>query len=201
VARGLTRLAISAAAQFSVLVAHPDTPRGPVSGIAVEARLAGPAVLVFNYSLHGELARVQLAGGQAGLAGQAGQGAGGLWQHTCFEAFIAAPGVPGYHEFNFSPTQAWAAYQFSGYRAGMAPASLSRAPALQVQRAAQQFELTATVHLGGSSALRQARLLRVALAAVVEEEQGRLAYWALEHPPGRPDFHHPDSFTMELRLP
>jgi hypothetical protein len=28
-----------------------------------------------------------------------------------------------------------------------------------------------------------------------------MSYWSLEHPPGKPDFHHPDGFTMELRLP
>jgi hypothetical protein len=42
--------------------------------------------------------------------------------------------------------------------------------------------------------------LRIAMAAVVEDEGGRLSYWALRHPPGRPDFHHPDSFTLELEL-
>jgi len=36
-------------------------------------------------------------------------------------------------------------------------------------------------------------------AAAIEDDRGRLSYWALEHPPGRPDFHHPESFTMELR--
>jgi hypothetical protein len=34
---------------------------------------------------------------------------------------------------------------------------------------------------------------------VVEDYRGRLTYWALEHPPGKPDFHHPDSFAIELR--
>src|SRR3979490_1310679 len=55
-----------------------------------------------------------------------GPGAGpppaGLWQHTCFEAFLAAPGVAGYYEFNFTPTLDWAAYQFTDYRDGMTPA-------------------------------------------------------------------------------
>ena len=30
-----------------------------------------------------------------------------LWQHTCCEAFIARMGLPGYHEFNFSPSGEW----------------------------------------------------------------------------------------------
>jgi hypothetical protein len=45
----------------------------------------------------------------------------------------------------------------------------------------------------------QARVLRLALAAVVEEDDGRLSYWALQHAPGNPDFHHPECFTLELR--
>jgi hypothetical protein len=40
--------------------------------------------------------------------------------------------------------------------------------------------------------------LRLALAAVSEAAGGRLTYWALQHPPGEPDFHHPDGFVLEL---
>jgi hypothetical protein len=43
--------------------------------------------------------------------------------------------------------------------------------------------------------------LRVALSAVIEEEGGMLSYWALKHPPGKPDFHHPDAFALELEPP
>jgi len=59
------------------------------------------------------------------------------------------------------------------------------------------LELAATVHLAGTP-LGSSPALRVALAAVIEEQDGRLAYWALRHPPGNPDFHHPESFTLEL---
>ena len=45
----------------------------------------------------------------------------GLWRHTCFEAFIAAAVRPEYWEYNLSPSGAWAAYHFTGYRAGMEP--------------------------------------------------------------------------------
>jgi len=44
-------------------------------------------------------------------------------------------------------------------------------------------------------------VLRLALAAVVEDERGMLSYWALRHPAGKPDFHHPDAFALELELP
>ena len=182
-------------AQFTVLIPHPGTPRDPVSGIAVEVRLATRETLICNYSLHGDVGRVRVAGKRGGGS------ADGLWQHTCFEAFIATPGVPGYYEFNFSASLAWAAYRFADYRDGMAPAGLTTAPGLQVKRSADRLELAATVHLAGLPGVRDAEALRVGLAAVVEDYRGRLSYWALEHPPGRPDFHHPDSFSIELRNP
>ena len=45
----------------------------------------------------------------------------GLWRHSCFEAFIGHGGARDYWEYNFSPSGAWAAYHFTGYREGMAP--------------------------------------------------------------------------------
>ena len=39
---------------------------------------------------------------------------------------------------------------------------------------------------------------QVALSAVVEDASGDKSYWASAHPPGRPDFHHPDSFALHL---
>src|SRR5271166_3453665 len=45
--------------------------------------------------------------------------ADGLWRHTCFEAFLRTPSGEAYVELNLSPSTAWAAYRFSGYRAGM----------------------------------------------------------------------------------
>jgi hypothetical protein len=180
--------------QWTVLVAHPDTPREPVAGIAVEVRMLSATTLACSYSLHGDVGRVRLAGRGTGTTGN-------LWQHTCFEAFLAAPGVPGYYEFNFSPTLSWAAYWFSDYRDGKAPANLAHAPGLQVKRSAERLELMATVHLTGLASLSEGGPLRIGLAAVVEDQRGRLSYWALEHPPGKPDFHHPDSFAIELRAP
>jgi len=185
----------TADAHWTVLVAHPHTSRPPVSGIAVEVRLASATTLLCNYSLHGDVGRVRVS------AAGTGHRADGLWQHTCFEVFIAAQDAAGYYEFNFSPQLDWAAYQFTDYRDGMAPANLTQAPGLQVRRSTDQLELTATVHFDGLTALCDAPALRLALAAVIEDYRGGMSYWSLEHPPGKPDFHHPDGFTMQLRLP
>ena len=45
------------------------------------------------------------------------------------------------------------------------------------------------------------KLLRVALAAVVEDATGDLSYWSLRHAAGKPDFHHSDGFVLELPSP
>ena len=40
--------------------------------------------------------------------------------------------------------------------------------------------------------------LRLGLAAVIEDKARVLSYWALKHPAEKPDFHHADSFVVEL---
>jgi hypothetical protein len=180
-------------AQRAYLLAHPDAGGESVWSIAAEAQLTQGATLVCRYRLRGETARLRVP--QAG----AGRRADGLWKHTCFEAFIGAADGPGYYEFNFSPALDWAAYRFEDYRTGMTAAALVQAPGLQVRRDSDGLELAATVHLAGLAPLGHARELRLALAAVIEEQDGRLGYWALRHPPGNPDFHDPEGFTLELR--
>jgi hypothetical protein len=41
-------------------------------------------------------------------------------------------------------------------------------------------------------------LWRLGLSALIEETSGRKSYWALAHPPGKPDFHHADCFAHEF---
>ncbi len=60
------------------------------------------------------------------------------------------------------------------------------------------LELRSAVGLGHILELRDARHLRIALAAVIEDENGGLSYWGLRHAPGKPDFHHPNGFTVEV---
>ena len=178
------------------LLAHPASVTRQLTH-SLDALAALPALRLTaafgpQHGLRGDTAQLRLP--QA----RAGRRADGLWRHTCFEAFVSAPGSAGYYEFNFSPALDWAAYRFDDYRTGMSAATLDQAPGLQVRRSSDALELTATVHLAGLAALRDAPALRLALAAVIEESDGRLAYWALRHPPGNPDFHHPEGFTLEL---
>lgn len=112
-----------------------------------------------------------------------------LWRTTCFEAF--AGGASGYAEYNLSPSGAWAAYAFDDYREGMR--SLDQAaPMIVTRRAPDLFVLTADVALSHDAGGR------FGLCAVIETLDGAISYWALAHPSDKPDFHHPDSFVLEL---
>jgi hypothetical protein len=150
---------------------------------------------VLRYRLHADMSRVSVVAESPATPGRAA----GLWKHTCFEAFIQPPGSRGYYELNFSPAKQWAVYCFDSYREGMTPVQLARVSEISVERQLDCLSLDATVSLpidwSAGSATRRAKM---ALAAVVEEENGRLCYWAAHHGPGKPDFHHADAFALEL---
>ena len=178
--------------QPAVLTAHPSTPNDAVRRLGVQLRAEEPDILVFHYSLDADMSRVRVP-----LSG-AGGPADALWKHTCFEAFIAAADATGYHEFNFSPGLEWAIYRFSAYREEVSLAAIGPPPKISVRRGRDGLELESTVRLGALADLRDAAQLRIALAAVIEEENGRLSYWGLRHAPGKPDFHHPNGFALQV---
>jgi len=123
--------------------------------------------------------------------------AGGLWRHTCFEVFVMAEDGPGYREFNFSPSGEWAVYAFRGHRDG-GELEVELAPGIVVRSTMNRLELEAEIR---QEFLPPGRSLRLGLSAVVEDADGRLSYWALRHPPGKPDFHHTDAFALPLVRP
>lgn len=176
----------------AVLTVHPSTPNDAVRGVGVWVRVEKPDILVFHYSLAADMSRVRVP--PSGMGGPADA----LWKHTCFEAFVAAADAPGYHEFNFSPSHDWAIYRFGAYREGMSRAEIGAAPEVSIRRGDDGLELESAVRLGRVDDLRDARHLRVAMAAVIEDDRGGLSYWGLRHPPGKPDFHHPDGFALEV---
>ena len=104
---------------------------------------------------------------------------------------------PAYREFNFSPSSEWGAYAFHGYRKGGA-LQVELDPAIMVRRTGDRLELDAGVRW---DFLPPGRALRLGLSAVLEDADGLLSYWALQHPPGKPDFHHADAFALQLLPP
>ncbi len=178
------------ATRTATLAAHPESSCGFVDRI--EARAAWSAgALAFGYAVHGDLARVRIP------PPAATRRVDGLWRHTCFEAFVSHSGNGAYYEFNFSPSGEWNMHRFRAYREH-APQEEIGAPRIAIRRNANTFELNASIALRTFAALDRAATLRVGLAAVIEEKDGVLYYWALGHRPGKPDFHHADNFLLEL---
>jgi hypothetical protein len=162
------------------LVRHPDS-TDAVDGVsATVGRISGR--LKVTYTLTGELSSLAIPAPGPARRGDK------LWQHTCFEVFVSER-MPAYREFNFSPSGEWAAYAFRRYRE--ATAGSLEARSVSVRRSADKLELDATIPVPDGDLL-------VAVSAVVESRSGVLSYWAMKHPPGKPDFHHPDSFALTL---
>ncbi len=187
------------------LRAHPDTPCEAVRQIAARAEWVEPDALQFEYVLEADLRRIRIPPPEAS-AGRTDK----LWAHSCFEAFIRPTGEPWYLELNFSPSGQWAAYRFEVYRKGMVPAALDEPPQVTVRHSDERLELQAQVKSAGALLVPGASAVngaagdsgvRIAVSAVVEDHEGRLSYWALRHPAGKPDFHHPESFALALEPP
>jgi len=107
---------------------------------------------------------------------------------------VKPAGRSDYLEFNLSPSTAWASYWFDDYRAGMREADV-----------APNFDrvggiIQALFDFSGQPGLDDADW-QVGLSVVIEEKTGTKSYWALAHPPGKPDFHHPDCFALTLGAP
>jgi hypothetical protein len=186
---------MSASAVPSALECHRASPCEAVRALTLSARALDARRLALTFELDGELARLRIP--KDGPPHRAHE----LWLHTCFEAFVRASGEVRYWEFNFAPSRAWAVYRFAAHREGMAVVEDAKTPQILVRRAPSRFTLEAIVAIrdlmGGAVAPLH---LHLAAAAVLEEDNGRLSCWALRHPPGKPDFHHPDGFALELDL-
>lgn len=173
------------------LLPHPSTPSPQAHAISVTANFDRTGRLELTYFLRFQPGSIRLPSPAAGTRVE------GLWRHTCCEAFIAVAGEPAYREFNFSPSGDWQAYTFTTYRQGglLEPA---QGPALTCE--AETDRLTLRARLPAPD-LPPAGLWRLGLNAVLEDMQGNLSYWALRHAAGRPDFHHPDGFALEIAPP
>jgi hypothetical protein len=172
---------------------HPVSCCAAVTALTAEALRPGPSLLRLRYRLAGDLAGVVLP------PAASPERTDGLWRTTCFEAFVGTPGGEAYVELNFVPSTRWAAYAFDRYRDGMRPADAAPS-SIDASVTDDILELTAAVDLTAAGLPLDAPW-RVGLAAVIEERGGPISYWALAHPPGRPDFHHRDGFTLELPSP
>jgi hypothetical protein len=178
------------------LLAHPGSQPGAtqdvVQELSVQISRPAPDQLALDYRLVADLASLRLPEPRPASRSD------GLWRHSCFEAFIGHAGSGDYWEYNFSPSGAWAAYHFSGYREGMAPLMKGAAPQITQKIGADSCEVFAILDFSWLAKSNAGVGLRLGLAAVIEDRARVLSYWALKHPSGKPDFHHADSFVVTL---
>jgi hypothetical protein len=178
--------------QTILLKSHPSTPCELIRRFMVRVQKTSDGLLTLDYAVEGEMAGLRIP------SPHVPQHADGLWRHTCFEAFLGHD--EGYYEFNFAPSTEWAIYHFTAYREGMSVVPQPRPPKITLTLDMHRLALNAMIDLNGLSPEPAGANLKLALSAVIEEQGGNLSYWALKHPLGRPDFHHPDSFVLGLDL-
>ena len=175
--------------EFSLLP-HPDFPSRAIHAISVDVRRENDFLELTNR-------RVGAIDEIAWPAPGNGGWADGLWQHSCLEAFIGRTDEPDYTEINLATSGQWAAYQFDGYRRGMVPID-DISFALSMTFGPERMKFWAATHL---PVLETGRGWRLGLSAIIEARDGTKSYWALAHPPGKPDFHDVDCFTARLAAP
>jgi hypothetical protein len=173
---------------------HPDWRCEALTGIDVEIARTRPAGLVVRFTAYGKTNELVLPPLRSSKRTDE------LWKSTCFEVFLRIIPEKGCREFNFSPSTEWAAYSFSNYREGAHDLPIA-APAISVMASEGELVLQVEMDLRLASDLLSNSVWRLGLSAIIEETSGRKSYWALKHPPGKPDFHHADCFALELPPP
>ena len=83
------------------------------------------------------------------------------------------------------------------YRAGMAERAVERAPVCTPRRGGSVLIFDAAIPADALPPLPW----DYGLTAVIEEEGGIKSYWAMAHPPEKPDFHDPACFAATLAAP
>ncbi len=206
--------------QTVFLQPHPDTPSSAIDRIEVEIDYEGRGWALVTFRMQGAIDRIvipetpraveaaardrQALFAAAAISKAMGRdvdvsvpGASdvgrvdGLWRTTCFEVF-AKLSDGSYAEFNVSPSGEWAAYHFDGYRENMVRLDGS-VQVTEVEHASNGLEIRALMSWSNWSLVKH-----LGLSAVIEDIDGAISYWALAHPSAKPDFHHPDSFVLEL---
>lgn len=177
------------------LTEHPDTPCPTVVYIEATVRRPTRDLITLRYYIWGDIEIIVLP-----VATGSHDRADDLWKHTCFEAFLSS-GEGGYHEINLSSSGQWATYSFDGYRTGMKLEERLVVVDITTSRDEHHFLLEATVNIDGLPIAQIDGDVRLGLSVVidvVDEEGIWKSYFALAHPPGKPDFHHPDAFAAVL---
>jgi len=172
------------------MLRHPNNDLAAVESFFVRVELTD-SYLHLQYEVTGELSALNIPAKQTPCA------VDGLWQHTCFEAFIAVNGEERYYEFNFSPSRAWAAYAFSAYRNPSAW-TINKAPIIKCTQTKESLLMNVLIDVDDLPLKLEERSFQLGLTAVIETNEGELSYWALQHSEGVADFHQRNHFILSF---
>ena len=174
------------------LICHPDTLAVTVETVEAATERFDDGRLWLRFHLEGQLEALELG------EPKDPQRTAELWQTTCFEVFLRQGGADRYIEYNFAPSGQWAAYAFDDYRSAMTDLTVRKRPEIFLDASDSHFAIETEVILPPDW---QDLAIELNLSAIIEETEGTKSYWALAHPPGKPDFHHRDCFALKLKAP
>lgn len=125
-----------------------------------------------------------------------------LWKHTCFEAFLKIPNTTHYFEINQNSLFQWNVYEFDNYRNNMKESQnlILKTMTLDTSKKAvlgihSRFQWSDTFRK-----YNNLKSLQVGLTSVLESVDHKTDYYAIAHTNIKPDFHHFDSFKLQLNL-
>ncbi len=172
----------------AVLVPHPAVPAPPVRQFRAAVSWAAGRKLALVFRLEARISHFRIP------RPVQPQRADELWEHSCFEAFIACPRRAAYLEINLSPSCAWSVFHFDDYRKGRR--DVAAEPEIAVLQGPDVVQVEASLSID-AWLRRPPQRLYVAFASILEDDFGELSYWAPEHPDETPDFHDPRAYTVQ----
>ena len=184
---------------FAYSILNPfDATRSHPFDLRARANWNSSFVLYLDYVLKADLREIVLPKAIDG-AGRADN----LWEHTCFEAFIALENSSEYLEVNLSPSGQWNIYEFKSYRGSRVEADqVSCKP--MVLKAKTNLNVQAEIDLSGVSWIKASKKnieLQLGLTGVIELKSKVKSYCALTHKSDKADFHRKESFILRLKNP
>ena len=119
-----------------------------------------------------------------------------LWEHTCFEFFLKSQTTTEYWEFNLAPNQNWNVFHLSNYRENLTEETKIDTLPFEVSKQIEALKINLELDL--NKIVSWDLGLNIAIASVIETKDSGLSYWSLTHPEPEADFHHPDSFIINI---
>ena len=164
------------------LICHPETASPLNCQLEAAVIKLNAEHIQISYQLTGDTSQLLIPEQQISCSSD------NLWQQTCFELFIAQTDAESYYEFNFSPSNLWAAYAFDCYRVRREWV-IKQVPSITVSQSQSNYQLDAVINMADLELLSAQQSWLIGLSAVLETQQHELSYWALKHPGAQPNFH------------